>query len=307
MKQSYIVIGKNEAENLDRCFESIRKFAAPFDYEIIYVDSQSTDKSLQIASGYTDKTYTLEAPCNAAKARNLGGSHADGDVLVFIDGDMELKEDFRGKAFTEDGTPRYELFSGVFCNYFKINTGDYRKEKKNRSITETVREVDAFGGNFIVMAEIWRALGGMTESMDATEDIDFCHRYYNTYGLKPYFINAHFLNHYTIAYKHVDRFREISYGKNPLYMGRHMRNVFSINILPLVQRQILLVLSLLLTIFFYFAIFLYIAGCMIDFFYTLYKGYQSFSVLGLIRYVFYCVIYDSKFIIGFMFCRSKVD
>jgi glycosyltransferase involved in cell wall biosynthesis len=51
---SVVIIGKNEEKYLGRCIESVQKagIISKLSFEIIYVDSASTDNSVKIASQF---------------------------------------------------------------------------------------------------------------------------------------------------------------------------------------------------------------------------------------------------------------
>ena len=52
---SACIITKNEAENLKKCLEALRRY--PF--ELVVVDTGSEDNSREVAAAYTDKVYTF--------------------------------------------------------------------------------------------------------------------------------------------------------------------------------------------------------------------------------------------------------
>ena len=52
---SVCIIAKNEQKNIDRCLSSL----APYGFEIIIVDTGSTDQTKEIAAKYTDCTGSL--------------------------------------------------------------------------------------------------------------------------------------------------------------------------------------------------------------------------------------------------------
>ena len=114
---SFIIIGKNEGWRLQKCLQSISYVVeqdAIANYEIIYVDSQSTDNSIELAKQYGAKAFLITGECNAAIARNIGAKEAIGDILFFIDGDMELFPGFLPNVFTHDGRLEYPFISGIF-------------------------------------------------------------------------------------------------------------------------------------------------------------------------------------------------
>ncbi|MEJ7701899.1 MAG: glycosyltransferase [Pyrinomonadaceae bacterium] len=54
--------------------------------EIIVVDNESEDKTLQIAKDFGAKVFT-ETKHNIARVRNTGAKNTSGDVLIFVDAD----------------------------------------------------------------------------------------------------------------------------------------------------------------------------------------------------------------------------
>ena len=59
---SFIIIGKNEGWRLQKCLQSISYVVeqdAIVNYEIIYVDSQSTDNSIELAKQYGAKAFFI--------------------------------------------------------------------------------------------------------------------------------------------------------------------------------------------------------------------------------------------------------
>ncbi|MBP8129658.1 MAG: glycosyltransferase family 2 protein [Candidatus Hydrogenedentes bacterium] len=89
---SFVVIGYNEAATVGACLRSVRE--ADLDglrTEILYVDGGSTDGSADIARrAGADHCLGGERRRRAAENRNLGLSHASGQFVQFLDGDMQL-------------------------------------------------------------------------------------------------------------------------------------------------------------------------------------------------------------------------
>src|SRR5437870_4265879 len=88
-----IAIGRNEGERLRRCLASVIRGGIP----VIYVDSNSTDASAELARSMGAHVVELDlsAPFSAARARNAGFEQLmridPGVRLVqFVDGDCEV-------------------------------------------------------------------------------------------------------------------------------------------------------------------------------------------------------------------------
>ena len=87
---SVCMIAKNEEKYIDQCLSSVRPIAD----EIIFVDTGSTDKTVEIAGKYTDKIYFHPWNDSFSEARNHYLKYAEGEWIFQIDADEELfKED----------------------------------------------------------------------------------------------------------------------------------------------------------------------------------------------------------------------
>src|SRR6266702_5020736 len=97
---SVVIIGRNEGQRLARCLESIREVHNVTVEEVIYVDSDSTDGSPELAAGYGAKVLVVhpEHP-TAAIGRNAGWKAVQTDFVLFLDGDTVLHSDFPHAAF----------------------------------------------------------------------------------------------------------------------------------------------------------------------------------------------------------------
>jgi len=105
---SVVVIGRNEGARLQRCLVSVAAADwGALQHELIYVDSGSTDGSVQVAQGLGATVLVLDdAAPNAAKGRNLGWRQARGPMVLFLDGDTELHPGFVQQAHAAIDTPR---------------------------------------------------------------------------------------------------------------------------------------------------------------------------------------------------------
>ena len=89
---SIIIPTLNEEHYLPLLLESIKR--QDFDshgYEIIIADADSRDKTLKIAQNYNCKVIDGGLP---AKGKNKGAKVARGDLLLFLDADTVLPENF---------------------------------------------------------------------------------------------------------------------------------------------------------------------------------------------------------------------
>lgn len=86
-----VVITNNEERNIAACLESLQ-----WADEIIVVDACSTDRTAEIARGYTDRLFVRAWPGYAAQ-RNFGIAQAKSEWILIVDADErvppELKEE----------------------------------------------------------------------------------------------------------------------------------------------------------------------------------------------------------------------
>ncbi|MBE6051349.1 MAG: glycosyltransferase [Clostridium sp.] len=91
MELSIAMIAKNEEKNLDRTLQALQCLNNKIDYEIIIVDTGSTDKTKDIAKNYTDKVYDHPWNGNFADMRNISLKYCTGDWILVIDADEVLE------------------------------------------------------------------------------------------------------------------------------------------------------------------------------------------------------------------------
>lgn len=85
---SVCIITKNEAENLEKCLKALK----PHPFEIVVVDTGSTDDSLAVARTYTERVFEFTWIDDFAAARNFAATCASNDLLFPIDTDEILTE-----------------------------------------------------------------------------------------------------------------------------------------------------------------------------------------------------------------------
>jgi glycosyltransferase involved in cell wall biosynthesis len=206
---SFIVIGKNEGWKLKLCFESILstiKHCNALDSEIIYVDSKSTDNSIDIAKSYLGiKVFQITGVCNAAIARNIGAIEAIGDILVFLDGDMEIEKEFLAEVIVDKNLV-YPFISGQLQNIFYNNNLEWKVIDTNLLHHNLINDkyFTTTGGYFIIEKTVWKSIGGMRTKYKTAEDLDLGLRLARR-GLKLLRKKDLMVRHHTIDYKNNDR------------------------------------------------------------------------------------------------------
>nr|MBQ8252759.1 glycosyltransferase [Lachnospiraceae bacterium] len=85
---SACIIGKNEEKCIERCLKAISTFGVP----IVYTDTGSTDRTLAIASKYTDLIYHFDWCNDFSMARNFCATKSPTDWIWVIDCDEYVTE-----------------------------------------------------------------------------------------------------------------------------------------------------------------------------------------------------------------------
>lgn len=85
---SVCIIGKNEEKNIEQCLAPLAKR----DFEIIYVDTGSEDRTKELAAKYTDNLYDFEWIGDFSAARNFSISKASHNYVLIIDCDEFLTQ-----------------------------------------------------------------------------------------------------------------------------------------------------------------------------------------------------------------------
>jgi glycosyltransferase involved in cell wall biosynthesis len=124
-KLSIIVITLNEELNIGECLESV-KWAD----EIILVDSNSKDNTVEIAKSYTDKIYLTEDKSYASK-RNLAIEKASGEWIMWLDADERITDNLKNEISEIINSPQTEFDAylinrkSFFINKFINHAGWY--------------------------------------------------------------------------------------------------------------------------------------------------------------------------------------
>lgn len=223
---SFIIIGKNEGEKLLRCFNSIKAFISntSLECEIIYVDSKSTDGSFEKALIDPDiKAYRLQDRCNPAIARNYGAKVAQGEVLCFFDGDMELLPGKLEKLISEKGDLTNPIITANRIDVFYDLKGKYIGDNQKLKVGLRDKFEISSGGLMILKKEIWNSVGGMDESLPCFEDIDFVFRVYKKHKIKVFKSRLILVKHHTIRYTDSERYRILIDSDYFMFKGKLYR------------------------------------------------------------------------------------
>lgn len=169
MIASVIVTAKNEERHIGNCLESVKKQAYPREsIEIIVVDNNSSDKTKEIALGYTDKVYNC-GPERSAQ-RNYGVKQARGRYILYLDSDMALSPDVIKECVDKCESGGYIALyipERIIGDGFWIKVRDFERGFYNATCIDAVR---------FVKKDKFLEIGGFDETLTGPEDWDFDRR-----------------------------------------------------------------------------------------------------------------------------------
>ena len=179
---SIIIPVYNGSKYLHRCLSSILASSYTF-YEIIVVDDCSTDNSKNIAEDFGTRVYELSQQSGPAAARNFGVNQANGDILLFLDSDIQIQ---RGTLSRISGIFRDNPnISAVFGSYDNApEEKDVVSQYKNLLHHYTHQHADKDAKTFwagcgAVRKEAFQKVGGFDQKRypnPSIEDIELGYR-----------------------------------------------------------------------------------------------------------------------------------
>ncbi len=173
-----VVIGRNEGARLVACMESL----GPLARAAVYVDSGSSDGSVDAARdrGLTVVELDLGTPFTAARARNAGfetlcAARPDIRFVQFVDGDCRIVPGWIETAATF--LVRHEGVAVVAGRRREVlpEASPYNALCDEEWDTP-VGEALAVGGDCMMRAEAFRAVGGYAPDLIAGEEPELCAR-----------------------------------------------------------------------------------------------------------------------------------
>ena len=193
---SIIIPTWNTAKVTEKCIQTIQKHLKNFSYEIIIVDNGSTDNTVEVLSKIKDlKLIKNKENLGFAKANNQAVKIADGQVLLFLNSDMELIDDSLIKMYQYlqansnigaigpqflniDLTPQSSVFpkqniTNAFKEFWLGQKDKYLKYLPNLSKPSSVWSIS--GGALMINKDFFKKIGGWNEKyFFYFEDLDLC-------------------------------------------------------------------------------------------------------------------------------------
>lgn len=171
-----VVIGRNEGARLEACLSSLSALD-----RVVYVDSGSTDGSVEMALGRGVEVVELDMtkPFTAARARNAGldrlRTGTTPELVQLVDGDCELRDGWLAAA---------EAFLvahpdvAVVCGRRRERAPEASlyNAQCDREWDTPVGEAKACGGDALMRMAALDAVGGYNPALIAGEEPEMCQR-----------------------------------------------------------------------------------------------------------------------------------
>lgn len=181
MKTGVVVIGRNEGQRLVACLRSLPIGECP----VVYVDSGSSDDSVQQASKFGAKVVVLDdsIPFTAARARNEGlqqivGNNPSIKYVQFLDGDCILRGGWLEAAVA--ALENNEYLAAVFGRVEEVapDKSIYNKlcALEWESPSGRIQNCGAFGGNSMLRRKAFIEVGAFNNAVIAGEDSELAAR-----------------------------------------------------------------------------------------------------------------------------------
>lgn len=189
-KVSFIIVNYNGGKIIYDCIDSIVNAIKKVEFEVIIVDNDSSDNSIDLISNeenWKSRVRILKMGENLgfAKANNIGASNASGDILFFLNPDTLLEKDI-DQLLTEISSSINEI---VYAPKIKNKS---QKFEKSYYLIPTLRNYVSYllkrkahywylGAAVIISKKVFYEVGGWPEDYFMySEDLDLFYKIWKT-------------------------------------------------------------------------------------------------------------------------------
>lgn len=174
-----VLIGKNQAWNIARLIESVLQgTTCVSSREVVLVDSASTDETVEVASRYPVTILRLRSdqPLTPAAGRYIGSKHTTGDLVLFLDGDMELCQGWLERALQIiQDRPKVAVVTGQVIDLPKTGGPDDKPPLAKTGADATI-EVLYSGGAAMYRRSVLEQVGTFNPYLYSDEEPELCIR-----------------------------------------------------------------------------------------------------------------------------------
>jgi len=181
---SVIIVNYNGKNHLENCLKSLMNIAYK-NYEVIIVDNNSTDESIEFVKNCYPSIIIIKLDRNYgfAEPNNIGAKIAKGEFLLFLNNDTEVSPNFIEKmvnVLNQDSKIAICQSLLLKPNQEIDSSGDYvdelgRAYSSRKKLTEVKEILSARGASMMVKKNYFWDLDGFDEKFFASfEDVDIC-------------------------------------------------------------------------------------------------------------------------------------
>ena len=105
-KISVSIIGYNEAENLGECFKLLS-----WADEIVFVDCESSDNSVEIVKNFTDRIYGRPNVANLNENKSFGIDQCTHPWILYLDPDERIPKETADWIISEIKNPAFDAYN----------------------------------------------------------------------------------------------------------------------------------------------------------------------------------------------------
>ncbi|MBL7148257.1 MAG: glycosyltransferase [Nanoarchaeota archaeon] len=224
IKISVVVPTYNSEKTIEKCVKSIIN-STYTNFELIIVDDFSFDNTRKIIQNIGVKVFN-QKNMGAAASRNIGASLARGDLIVFIDSDVEINKDtFSNLIRLFSSNENLASVSGLYCDNKYQNIISAYQNIYESFIQKTISKLNnppyINTSFFAIKKSIFKEIGGFNTQFRLAnqEDIDFGKTLVSL-GYKNIFSGK-------IKIKHLKEFSFPAFLKKKYYQGNEFIKVYS--------------------------------------------------------------------------------
>lgn len=182
---SVIITNYNNKEYIGRAIRSCIKQSLSLDkYEIIVVDDASTDKSIDVISGFKDKIkpILLKENVGVAEASNIGIKNSLGAYVIRVDSDDYINE--HTLLFMYEILNANHDIGFVYSDHLRVDENENIIDRVN---LDTLDALFRHGAGIMFRKSYLEAIGLYDSELRNAEDYDLLKRYiknFNGYRLR---------------------------------------------------------------------------------------------------------------------------
>lgn len=180
---SVVIPAYNEEKLIKRCLDAFVNQKTTNNFEVILVNNNSTDKTVDIAKTYKNKfnlKIIFEKVKGRGAARKKGFEEASGDIILSTDSDTLLPSDWivrlsnhleKSNAVAVSGTCKI-----VDCDWFTNILFNLLQPLSMRLYKFIFGHYWLSGFSFAIYKDIYKRSGGFNSKLDVQEDIELSFR-----------------------------------------------------------------------------------------------------------------------------------